>query len=86
MKANTAGSGAGLATTGGTFSTRLCKPSIGQLIVKIGLTTALNQPVPHTSSTAQTMIHGISDHHTSVCVGAAPVTAGGGGIVAAEVS
>src|SRR5947209_17507493 len=32
------------------------------------------------------MIHGISDHHTSARVGAAPVAAGGGGIVAAEVS
>src|SRR5215813_5750692 len=80
-----AGSGAGFATTGGAFSTRLCSRSIGQLTVKIGLTTALNQPVPQTKSTAQTIIHGVSDHHTSARLGCAP-SGGGGGIVAAEVS
>src|SRR5882762_1172889 len=84
--ANTAGSGAGVATTGGTFWIRLWSPSTGQLTVKIGLTSALNQPVPQTSSTAQTMIHGISDHQISAVVGCAPAGAGTAGIVAAEVS
>src|ERR1700731_3687193 len=86
VKAKTAGSGAGFATTGGTFSIRLCSPSTGQLTVKIGLTSALNQPVPQTSSTAQTMIHGTNDHQTSAVLGCAPAAAGGGGIVAAESS
>jgi hypothetical protein len=63
----------------------LCKPSTGQLTVKIGLTKALNQPVPQTKSTAQTMIHGTSDHQISALVGCAAARAGGG-IVAAELS
>jgi len=53
--------------------------------VKTGLTSALNQPVPQISKTAQTMIHGISDHQTSRVVGSL-AGARGGGIVAAESS
>src|SRR6059058_2816937 len=85
VKPNTAASGAGFATTGGTFSTRLCSPSTGKLTVKIGLTTALNQPVPQTSNTAQTMIHGTKEPQTCVVVGCGP-DGRGGGIVAAESS
>src|SRR5205085_3607864 len=51
-----------------------------------GLTSALNQPVLHTSNTAQTMIHGISAHQTSGVLGGAAICGGRGGIVAAEVS
>jgi hypothetical protein len=36
--------------------------------VKIGLTSALNQPVPQISRTAQTMIHGVSPRHISAVV------------------
>src|ERR1041385_4201276 len=85
VKAKTAGSGVGFATTGGTFCTRLCSPSTGQFTVKIGLTSALNQPVPQISNTAQTMIQGTSEPQICAVVGAGP-SSRAGGIVLAESS
>jgi hypothetical protein len=55
---NTAGSGWGWATTGGTFMMRLCSPSTSYRHVKSGLTRALNQPVPQIATITDRMIHG----------------------------
>ena len=51
-----------------------------------GLTRALNQPVPQISKTAQTMIHGMSENHTSAVVGATLLFGLGGAMVAAMLS
>jgi len=55
------------------------------LTAKTGLTKALNQPVPQTSRTAQTMIQGVNARQTSAVVGSRP-GGGGGGIVSTESS
>src|SRR5215467_2491537 len=52
----------------------------------MGLTAALNHPVPQTSRIAQTMIHGVSAFHTCACVGFAVEAGLGAAIVAAESS
>src|SRR6186997_2729480 len=78
VNANTAPSGVGFATTGGTLSIMLCRPGTGKFQVKIGLTAALNHPVPQTSSITQTMIHGVRAFQTSARVGCRVETAGSG--------
>src|SRR5262245_35038458 len=52
----------------------------------MGLTAALNHPVPHTSRMTHTMIQGVSAFHTCACVGFAVETGLGAGMVAAESS
>src|SRR5215468_7740658 len=86
VNANTAPSCVGLATTGGTLSIMLCRPGTGKFQVKIGLTAALNQPVPQISSTAQTMIHGSSAAQICGLVSLTSLAGFGGGMVAAESS
>src|SRR5262245_6577332 len=82
VKAKTAASGVGFATTGGTLSIMLCSPGTGKFHVKIGLTAALNQPVPQTSRIAHTMIQGVSAFQTSARVGFTLETTGTGAVPA----
>ncbi len=86
MKAKIALSVAGLATTGGTFCTMLCRPSTVKFQVKIGFTRLLNQPEPQTSSSTQTMIQGSSALHTCSRVGFTSGSAETGGMVPADSS
>src|SRR5215467_432948 len=62
----------------------LCSSGTGYFQVAHGLTSPLNQLVPQTSSTTQTMIQGSSDIHTCARVGLAAGL--GGGAAAAESS
>src|ERR1019366_1595038 len=73
----TAPSLVGVATTGGTLLIMLCSSGTAKCQVAYGLTNALNQPVPQTSRTAQTMIHGMSEAQTCALVGFAPAGRGG---------
>ena len=66
VKAKTAPSRVGCATTGGTLLTRLCRPFDGVVPVKIGLTSALNQPVPQISRMTQTITQGVMAARISV--------------------
>src|SRR5712671_7628443 len=86
VNANTAASFVGFATTGGTLLIMLCSPSTGTFTVKIGLTAALNQPVPQTRRMAQTMIHGVRARQTSARVGLASEVFARAGAVAAKSS
>src|SRR5215475_3525970 len=86
VKENTAPSGVGLAATGGTLLTRLCRSGTGKFQVATGLTMPLNQFVPQSSRITHTMIHGISANHTSRELGSGRLTGGFCSMVAAESS
>src|SRR3954449_1522774 len=86
VKENTAPSGVGRGATGATLLIMLWRSGTGKFHVAHGLTVALNQPVPQIRSTAQTMIHGTSEAHTSALVGSVVLAAGRGGAVSAEMS
>src|SRR5262249_49735812 len=64
----------------------LCSSGTGEFKVAYGLASPLNQPVPHTSSTAHTMIHGSSASQTSPVLGGSARVLGGGGMLSAESS
>ena len=58
MKAKTAASAFGAASTGGTFMIMLCRPGTSYFQVKSGFTIPLNQPVPQIATITERMIHG----------------------------
>jgi hypothetical protein len=68
VKANTAPCGVGFAATGGTVLIMLCSSGTGYLQTKIESAQVLNQPLPQTSMTMQTMIHGNSALQSCACV------------------
>ena len=79
MNRKTAPSGWALATTGGTFMITLCRPGTSYFQVKIGLTMALNQPVPQIATTTDRMTHGSQASAISEEVAVRPVETGARG-------
>ena len=55
----TAASLAGLGTTGGIFSTRLCRPLIGKLGAKMPFSQALTGGKPQTNTNTVRIAHGV---------------------------